>query len=482
MTLLANIAADGTTYLYPVGETGNYRPLELVNIRTGATTPVVRVTLSGTGASTCDETTITSIAARNWYVQTTSGNFTSAFVRLTESGLLQTRVIGSSSAQSGNYASIGGANIGASIITSQTVLGTSLPTYFAIGTSLVMGLYSYQSGNWDNTTSWTTDASGNTRVNSRVPGVMDNVTILNGRTISISANTKQVNTLTMNSGGILDIGSFTGHNFGTVTGQGKIMLSSNTLPGGTYTGFVASNGGTIEYYNLNGVSISTTQFTYNNLIVSNYTANANSSFFVNSSSPTTYVINGNFSLKNYSSGTQTLYFGNPTASDNLINMTVSGNFSVDAGCNIIVNNFATSHNIPNANDEGATPYPVHTLSLYGNLTNNGSIRFTGLPSPVANAYYILTTTANGGVNYGDVQVFFKGATNNTVTCNGTTDFFRLVVEKGTDKTYAIEVNSSSTNNFALYAPNNQGIAPLMVELMVTDMEHIIRHSLFITVR
>ena len=59
---------------------------------------------------------------------------------------------------------------------------------------------------------------------------MDNVTILNGRKISISANTKQVNSLTMNSGGILDIASTTGHNFGTVTGHGKLLLQFYYFP------------------------------------------------------------------------------------------------------------------------------------------------------------------------------------------------------------------------------------------------------------
>jgi hypothetical protein len=453
-TLLASIAADGTTYSYPVGENGNYRPLDLVNIRTGATAPVVRVTINGIGASTCDETSITNIAPRNWFVQTTSGNFTSASVRLTESGLLPTKAIGTSSAQAGNYSSIGGANIGASITSVQTI--SLSPAYFAIGTSLIRPFYSYQSGDWADATSWTTDASGTLWINSGVPGPMDNVTILNGRTISINANNKQVTTLTMNSGGILDIKSTTGHNFGTVTGQGKIMLSSNSLPGGTYTNFVASNGGTIEYYNLNNASISTTQFTYNNLIISNYISTASSTYLDNSTSPN-YVINGNFSLKNYSTGSNTFNFGNLTASDNLINMTVYGNFSVDAGCNIRVNNFASSHTTPPANTQNnTTVYPIHTLSLYGNLTNNGSVRFTGLPSPAVPAYYILTATASGGINYGDVQVFFYGATNNTVICNGPTDFFRFIVEKGTDKTYTLEVSSSNTNNFALYAPNNQG--------------------------
>ncbi|HUI30215.1 MAG TPA: T9SS type A sorting domain-containing protein [Candidatus Acidoferrales bacterium] len=454
ITLPANVGADGTTYTFPVGETANYRPISLMNIRTGATSPVVRATVNGSGATTGDGTTITSIAPRNWYVQATSGNFTSATIQLTESGLIPTNVIGQSSAQSGTYASIGGTNVGATVTSVQTV--SSFPGYFAIGISTVKPLYSYQSGNWDSTTTWTTDPSGSLWINGKVPGTMDNVVILNGRTISVSSNNKKVVSLNLNAGGVVDIQSTTGHSFGTVTGQGRIMLSSNNFPGGTFTNFVASGGGTIEYYNLNAAGLSTTQLTYNNLIVSNYSTNANSVYLNNFANPATYTVNGNFSLKNYSSGSNTFYFGSPTASDNLVSMTVYGSLSVDAGCNIRVNNFATAHNVPNASDEGATPYPVHTLNLYGNLTNNGSVRFTGLPSPVNNAYYALTTTAYNAVNYGDVQVFFYGATNNTMTCNGTTDFFRIVVAKGLDDTHTLEVSSTNTNNFALYAPNNQG--------------------------
>ena len=454
MTLSANIGADGTTYSFPVGDPGNYRPLSLVNVRTGTTTPVVMVTENSSGASTGDGTTITSIAPRNWYVQITSGNFTSATVQLSESGLISTSVIGRSAAQSGTYSSIGGVNIGATITSSQAV--SSFPDYFALGIAPTKALYSYQSGSWDVSTTWTTDPSGTIWTNARVPGAADSVVILNGRTISLASNSKNIEALTLKAGGILDIQSTTGHNFGTVSGQGKIMLSSNTFPGGTFTNFVGASGGTVEYYNLNAVSLSTAQYTYDNLIISNYSASAISTYLNNGTNPTTYTINGSFSLKNYSSGSNTFYFGNPTASDNLINMTVYGNFSVDAGCNVRVNNFATSHAIPNPSDEGATAYPVHTLNLYGSLTNNGSVRFTGLPAPVNTAYYTLTTTGTGGVNYGDVQVFFYGGTNNNVVCNGTTDFFRLIVAKGSDNTYTLEVSSSNAANFALYAPNYQG--------------------------
>jgi len=457
----------GINIVYPVGSGGYYNPLDLSSGFTAT---------SGTGNIQISATTDNQGAnalSKYWTLTFTGGYATATGITTNLRFTYDNAEVHGAKSQydtwynsgsswisaPGTHTSLGanpfGTNVSgvtAASITGKWTAGSSAP-------STSISYYSYQSGDWAAATSWTSDPSGTLWINPGVPTGSDNVTILNGRTISINTNNKQVTTLTMNSGGILDIASTAGHNFGTVTGQGKIMLSSNSLPDGTYTSFVASSGGTVEYYNLNGVAISTTQFTYNNLIVSNYTGSANSAFLINSANPTTYVINGNFSLKNYSTGTHTLNFGNSTASDNLINMTVYGNLSVDAGCNIRVNNFAGVHNIPNVNDEGATPYPVHTLNLYGNFTNNGSVRFTGLPSPFNNAYYLLTTTAypwGGANNYGDVQVFFKGATNNTVTCNNTTDFFRIIVEKGTDKTYTLEVNSSSTNNFALYAPNNQG--------------------------
>jgi hypothetical protein len=330
-----------------------------------------------------------------------------------------------------------------------------LPAIFA-GYSFGTTYYSYQSGDWSVTSTWTTDASGTLWENASIPGNSDNVIILNGRTVSVSSNSKTVNSLQINLGGYLDLTTTSGHNFGTVTGQGQLKLASSNFPAGTFTSFVAAGGGTVEYYNLNNTAISITQLTYNNLIVSNYTSNINTVYLNNATNPITYNVNGNFSLNNNSSGSLTFYFGNPTASDNLINMSVYGNFTVNAGCNIRVNNFASSHTIPNPSSYTLSAYPVHTLNLFGNFTNNGSVRFTGLPSPVINNYYTLAGTAYSGVNYGDVQVFFQGAANNTVTCNGTTDFFRFIEAKGTDQTYTLEVISSGAGNFALYGPDNQG--------------------------
>ena len=233
--------------------------------------------------------------------------------------------------------------------------------------------YSYQSGDWAASSTWTTDPSGTLSVNSGIPVATDNIVILNGRIVTISSGSKTVATLQINYGGTLDITTTTGHNFGTVSGQGLLRLNSNTFPSGTYTSFVASTGGTVEYYNLNNTRISNTQLTYNNLLVSNYSASANTVFIDNASSGINYTINGNFDLKNNSTGSLSFNFGNSTASDNLLNLTVNGNFTVSSGCTVGVNNFSTAHNIPNSTVIVTPPvysdYPVHTLFVYGNLTN-----------------------------------------------------------------------------------------------------------------
>ena len=305
--------------------------------------------------------------------------------------------------------------------------------------------YSYQSGDWANASTWTTDPSGTLSENPGVPGVTDRVVILNGRKVYTTTGYTVVSTQ-INAGGTLDIQTSTGHDLGTVTGQGLMRLATSTFPSGTFTDFVSSTGGTVEYYNLNGTSISNTQLTYNNLIISNNTASNNSVFLDNSSNPINYTVNGNFTLKRSSTGSLTFQFGNATTSNNKINLTVYGNFTVNSGCSVRVNNFASAQTFDN----------VHNLTLYGNFVNNGSVRFTGLPSPFNNAYYLLGTTRYGGTNYGAVKVTFTGATDNTLTCNGTTDFYRLILDKGVDQTYTLEVTSTSTANFVLYGPNNQG--------------------------
>ncbi len=316
--------------------------------------------------------------------------------------------------------------------------------------------YSYQSGPWISTSTWTTDASGTLWVNAAVPGAGDNVIILNGRTVTAQDAGRTIGSLEIREGGILDIGTITTHSFGAVRGQGKLRINSNTFPSGTFDEFVDAGGGTVEYYNIgttaSPVAISSTQLTYNNLIISNSSSVARSVYLNNVSDGITYTINGNFDLQNNSTGTLTFKYGNPTASNNLIYQTVKGNYTVGQGCIVGMNNRSSAYTFPDPSTGTVIPtyldYRIHTLFIYGDLTNNGTVRFTGWTAP--------NYTADNTGTYGHMQVYFTGNSNNSITCNGTTDFFRLVVEKGTDQTFILEVNSADAAYFALYGPNDQG--------------------------
>jgi len=224
--LLANIAADGTTYFFPVADgNGNYRPIELLNIRTGSTTPVMKVTLSAAGASTFDAS-LTMVLPRNWHFETISGNFTSSTVRITESGLSSSNLVGYSlSAQAGQYISKGGNSIGATITSNAGML----PGYYAVG-AVISGLL------WTGVTStdWAIGSNWSTGV---VPTVNDDVVIPSGCTYwpNLTTGALGINystscsyfckSLTINSGASLTV---------TVAG-GLVNIYGSLTINGTFT-------------------------------------------------------------------------------------------------------------------------------------------------------------------------------------------------------------------------------------------------------
>jgi len=148
-TLPNNISTDGTSYFYPIGgNTTNYRPLHLQNIRTGATSPIVRISVSETGATQVDGTTIQALhSARNWYLQQISGNFISSTLQFTEYGLIDEthKVAKSNNNQSGIYSETGNTHtVSEGTITSQA--GQTVG-YYAIG---AVGLPAIIIGSIDN--------------------------------------------------------------------------------------------------------------------------------------------------------------------------------------------------------------------------------------------------------------------------------------------------------------------------------------------
>lgn len=285
----------------------------------------------------------------------------------------------------------------------------------AVNPTVNTTLYTYQSGDWSNINVWTTDASGTTLIPPpNVPSIGDNVVILNGRTIT-TAVPRTVATVIIENNGVLDLGTTTTNDLGIVSGQGKLRISSNQFPAGTYTSFVSSTGGTVEFYNLPATSVlPVTQTTFNNLQFTNssstsYTAQLNANF----------TVNGNLETFRSGTGGVNFQFGTNTTARTL---TVLGDVNVGTGTTISV----------------VTAAANHTFTIHGNMNIDGTVTLSN------NAAY----AAAGGS--GTALIRFFGATSNTtLTCNASSDvtFHQFQVTKNEGFELYASSSASSTVRF-----------------------------------
>ena len=160
--------------------------------------------------------------------------------------------------------------------------------------------YSYQSGNWTDWRTWTTDPSGTTLINpaNTTPSsaVTNTVVILNGRTVTIQPAVPAITTVgfTIQEGAVLDLTTnVNAHVFGTLSGSGLLRLSTQSFPAFAVGGsFVSPGGGTVEYYGLAG-GFTLIQLTYNNLIL-NITNTADEAYYDNA---TNLIISGDLTIR-----------------------------------------------------------------------------------------------------------------------------------------------------------------------------------------
>ncbi len=439
-TLASNLSGNGNDYHFPIGQSGVFKGLNLLDVNTGTTGPVLRVTVSPTGALTGDNTTIVNpVDPQYWSVTNTNGgNFTSAKTELYEPGLTEGKTVGMSTAASGVYSSIGGFLSGNGSVISASTLNPQ--TYFCIGTLIYTTYYSYQTGNWDQISTWTTDPSGTLQIGSSIPGTNDKVVILTDRTVTLSADVAAAALdITINSGGVLDLSTFGfGSDLMAIQGSGLLRLASSDYPAASFDPFNDQGGGTTEYYNTVGFILPVTQAEYNNLTINTSAATATqlADMKLNGN---LYIKTGTFRLNDNSTST--------------LNLTIDGNITVDSGASLIVGNGATNGTIGGSG--GTAPFlnyylNFHTVIIKGNLTNNGTVRFTNLNYPLYSAFPPTAT----GTTSGAATVYFMGESDNSITCNGPTTFYNLVIDKGTDQTYKVTVNSSSYQYFRLFGANS----------------------------
>jgi fibronectin-binding autotransporter adhesin len=453
-------------FLFPVGtSTGGYSPVDLTAATVAGTNPALNATLSVKAIYNSSvigqlRRTFRLITALNGNATTlASGKFT--YANPSTPDVSQGDVIGNYSTiwflslSTATWANLAGTAPGATFFTPTAASSLQSGTYyFTIGNSTAYPStwYSYQTGNWSNPDVWTLDPSGTTLNNplTQSPNSGDQVVILNGFTVTVDVNNLSVSTTTINGGATLDMAASTGQNLGTVSGTGLLRVKGVNLPTGVYNNFVAAvTGGTVEFYDATGTlpTPGTNPVlpnpTFNNLLLTN------SSGSITFTTATNLVINNNLNVGTTSGlGTVTWQINNGTAT--ALTLTIAGDLTI-----------ASNGKITAGTGTGATP---HSLTITGNMTNNGIVQFFNPGNAnLSVANYNTGATATTTTIYKDaVNVTFTGTNNKTITCNNQTDFYRLIVSKGTGEEAILTVNSAATGDFRVFGSNAQaasGTAP-----------------------
>ncbi|MCD6556859.1 MAG: hypothetical protein J7K64_06660, partial [Bacteroidales bacterium] len=278
--------------------------------------------------------------------------------------------------------------------------------------------YALASGDWDTWDYWTLDPSGSLPNNPshEIPSSNDKVVIHTGKTITISSNTKTVAGITVD--GILQLGTTSGHSFTTIKGSGRIKLASDNFPLGDATDFITKGQGegTVVWQG-GSYNLSSSHTFYNMEIGLDNAANTLTML-------ADYTLNGSLVVETG------IFQINDNASTTNLNLEVNGNVSVEANGQILT----------------GTGNARHQFNMYGDFTNNGTVKFTNRTA----ADY--ANEATDGIVDAN---FLSNNSNQTVSCNGITNFYRIEIDKGTDMTYELSISASSTANFKLYGYANQ---------------------------
>lgn len=289
--------------------------------------------------------------------------------------------------------------------------------------------YAYQNGNWNDYNTWTLDPSGALYINpsNAYPGAGDKAVIFSGRTVTMTNNGTLVSSVTIE--GILNLAATTGHTFDNIAGGGKIRISNaDIFPTYSTNTLFTTDEGTVEYYG-NSFTLSTARTIYN-LEVS-MTAGQTLTFMA-----TPYTVSGNLTIK---SGTFRMNDNTATTPQYL---TVLEDITVNSGASFTVGQGNTLNGPVNEYGTGSLQYYLayNAVYCYGDFTNNGSVIFTNQAAPDYNDF-----ATNGAVS-----LFFNGLSDNTFTCNGTTDLYNLVIDKGSDQSYKLTLYSTDDAYFRLY--------------------------------
>ncbi|MDX9854842.1 MAG: hypothetical protein RBS81_13755, partial [Tenuifilaceae bacterium] len=397
--------------------------------------------------------TLTARSQRVWYVNRTEGVTTDIYIGfdLAQTGLgagaanqifyllYRSGTTGAFSTLSGSQGVVVDGKVWIKVTDANLTDG-----YYTIARSDLTGRtwYSYNTGDWDNWQTWSLEQGGADIVNpdnltpSTSPtSAVDKVVILHPYTVTVSTNNKQ-NALLEVRDGTINFGTTIGHQFDAIAGQGTIRLSADNFPSGDASLFNGTGGGTVQY-NSTGFDLLTPR-TFNNLVI--YLTNPTDVITLR----TNYTLNGYVNIQR-----GVLQINNDTDTE-VLTMDVAQDFTVytegklTVGLGNTVNGaYAIGGTMPALGQYHAI---FHQLKIGGTLLNNGTVKLTNLAAPLYNQF----------ADNGAVTLTFTGASDARMDLYSTTDLYNLIIDKGADRTFTLEVYSDDVAYFNLFGPNNVG--------------------------
>ncbi|BDX37477.1 hypothetical protein CYCD_08320 [Tenuifilaceae bacterium CYCD] len=446
-------------YIFPIGEGTNYRSFEMIGTVTGGsgTGYITAEAIVGSTGGTGGVGIVSSLNAENTYWEIQNALNTVSITSVDNIQLYYTKpptptkTIGqSNTGLTGVYNPIGGTQTGGYVASDPgkynlTGINPNGTTYLVIAEETPDNTwYSLISGDWDNWETWTLDPSGALPIN---PGhltpstsptsTLDDVVIINGKTVTVNSDTKINDIITVN--GRLDINTTTGHSFNKIRGTGRILLQGDNFPAGDATHFVTEGQGegTVVYQTKSGL-------TSYNLATARTFFNVEVELFQSTDIITQladYTINGSLTIN------KGVFQINDNTATTILNLTVAKDVLVESIGSITVGtgNTIGTYVIP-------TSVPTYFHSIFhqfkvsGNFTNNGIVKLTNLTAPDYNSF-----ATNGAVT-----LTMQGAANNSMTLNNTSWLYNLIIDKGIDKSYILDLYSANTSYFVLFGPNSVG--------------------------
>ncbi len=323
-----------------------------------------------------------------------------------------------------------------------------VPAAFGPVTAYYSRLVNNGSGNWEDPNTWST-VSHTGAAATAPPGPGNPVFIGSAstgttriyHTVNVTANAAKAGSLVIDRGSVLDVRTFTGHNFGAlpdakIGGSGRLRVGTGTatvFPGGDFGSFLQPGGGTVEYYTANNQTITVPAASETNLALTSYR-----NLWLNAA-PGGLVNLPNLNLRVHSQ----LRAGVPTTFPGEVRLSAlgAGNLRVDSLLAVQAGTFrfanGTARIITADTDvrvdagatfdaNGAGAAVANALNVGGSVTNNGTLNFN--------------------VNGKTASLSFSGAqdANLTGTTGTLTNLRSLAVNKGLGRAARLNVDVAGT--------------------------------------